>query len=294
MRGFGALLLLAALPGCGGSSSSGQLSFAFVVIADPHVFDSAAADRLQACVDWINSNRDTDSIELVFVAGDLGRPASARPVLDGLDVPYLPVIGDNVIQGGTENDFDVTFAPHYSSLVGVLDGFARQPTPVSNPDIGGQSHLQNFSFDHRGVRFVCLDWCTRTIGGPASESADLHDFSGGTWPWFEDEIRAGSVGPRERIVMVSHHPMHDLVGGYGAFNPAEMGRVEALTGLHGDWVYANFAGHYHFDWEETRSAGGYRAIITDATWDDENTFRLVRVFESSDSFSYETEIIVLP
>ncbi|MHC4223900.1 MAG: metallophosphoesterase family protein, partial [Planctomycetota bacterium] len=141
---------------------------------------------------------------------------------------------------------------------------------------------------------LCIDWCTRTIGGPASESADLHDFAGGTWPWFEDESRAGAQGPKECIVMVSHHPMHDLVGGYGSFALAEMERIEALTGSHGDWVYANFAGHYHFDWVETRSAGGYQVVITDATWDDENTFRLVRVFEDSDTFSYEREIVALP
>jgi hypothetical protein len=204
------------------------------------------------------------------------------------------VIGDNVIQGGTESDFDATFASHYSSLVGVLDDFARQPTPVANPDIGGPSHLQNFSFNHNGVRFLCIDWCTRTIGGPTNESADLHDFAGGTWPWFESEIRASAVGKRERIVMVSHHPMHDLVGGYGSFGPAEIGSIEALTGSHGEWVYGNFAGHYHFDWEETRSAGRYEVIVTDATWDDENTFRLVRVFENSDTLSYQREIVALP
>jgi hypothetical protein len=290
-----ALLSLACLPSCGGSSSDpGSFAFAFVVIADPHVFGAASADRLRACVDWVDANHLTEGIELVFVVGDLGIPLSAKQILDDLDIPYLPVIGDNVIQGGTEPDFEAAFQSHYDGLIGVLDNFARQPTPVFNPDIGADSHLQNFSFDHKGVHFVACDWCTRTVGGPLSETADLHDFSGGTWPWFESEIATHAVGTRERIVMVSHHPMHDFVGGAGSFGPGEIGVIEGLTAAHGDWVYANFAGHYHFDWAETRSDGKYELFITDATWDDRNTFRVVRVYESGTSFSYRQEIIALP
>jgi hypothetical protein len=269
--------------------------FSFVVIADPHLYGSQdAADRLAACVDWVNASRAAESIELVFVAGDLGsRLADAKALLDGLDVPHVPVIGDNSIQSGREVLFDEVFGPHYATLATTLENWSRAPVPVPNTEHGGESYFQNVSFDHRGVHFLGLDWCTRHVGGLEGEQADLHAMPGGTWPWFTNDLDACPKPRLENVVMVSHHPMHDLLGGAGAFSGAEMDLIEAYTKVYADHVYADFAGHYHFPWYEGENAGGFELYVTDATHDDDNTLRLVRVFDDGTRFTYEHEFVVL-
>ena len=75
--------------------------FSFAVFADPHVYggpSSENAQRLSRCVEWVNTHKDDEDklIELVFIVGDIGGNFStAKDILDGLTVPYLPIIGDN-------------------------------------------------------------------------------------------------------------------------------------------------------------------------------------------------------
>jgi hypothetical protein len=293
------LLLLGA---CGGNGAAPEAPsaathrFSFVVLADPHVFSEGdASDRLQACADWIAAEAQDEAIELVFVVGDLGSLRSrVAEILDALAMPWIPLIGDNVVQGGDEAGFDADLAPHYASLAGELAGWVRRPTPVTEPGTGRTLHLQNWAFDHGGLRFVGLDWCTRDTGQIVGEQADLHDFPGGTFPFFEAEIQAQAQGPGERIVMLSHHPMHDFAFGLGSFSGVEIDAIEAVTGAHAGHVYASFAGHYHVDQHEVRATGGYEVFVTDATWDDQNTLRLVRVLSDGAAFSYEHELVRLP
>jgi hypothetical protein len=39
--------------------------------------------------------------------------------------------------------------------------------------------------------------------------------------------------------------------------------------------------------------GGYTAWVTDATWDDENTLRVVSVYSNGERQRYEQELVVL-
>ena len=278
--------------------------FSFAVIADPHVTGNAASEnalRLANCVEWINANEEENLIELVAVVGDVAWAsglATAKQILDDLTVPYLPVIGDNEIQSGYEEGFDTTFAPQYDSLAGTLENWQRPATPVWNPEIGDVSYLQNFSFDHRGLHFMGIDWNTRTIGGLEGEQADLHDFEGGTFPWFTGDIEACNKEFGENIIMFSHHPMHVapvLPVEVAAFSPEEDGIVEAVTGGYGDHVYANLAGHYHVDWQEYRSVGQYEIYVTRAVHLGEETLiRLVRVYGDGEVFTYHEERIIIP
>ena len=276
--------------------------FSFAVIADPHLYGNPDYQaRAEAAVQWINDNRVEDDIELVFIVGDVawgsGKLDVAKTLFDGLEVPYLPLLGDNEIQAGDEAEFDDVFGPHYASMDGVLDNWQRAPTPVWNPERGQDSYFQNFSFDFMGVHFVGLDWCTRVIGGLEGEQADLHDFAGGTWQWFTDDIAAADKSFTENIVMLSHHPMHVapvLPIEVAAFSVAEDETVENFTGGYADNVYADLAGHYHVDFFETRSLGGYDLYVTEAIHLLDTNLRLVRVYSDGSNMTYHHERIVVP
>ncbi len=270
--------------------------FTFAVVADPHVVGEGHThlDRLTTVVGWLTAEADARAIELVLVVGDVAWGEGmepARAALDALPVPYVPLIGDNEIQSGQEEEYDQVFGPRFDALEPDFGAFERAPTPVWNPEHDQDSWFQNVTFEHRGVTFVGVDWAHRTTGSLLGESAELHDFDGGTWEHFVrwlDEV--ADDGPAESIVLASHHPMHLSPG---AFSMDEVDRIQGVTGPRRDAVYGNFAGHYHFDAEETSDDGSYEIFVTDATWDDEITLRLVEVWGNEATFEYRHELVVL-
>jgi len=337
---------------CGGLSFSQATgatgdSFSFVVLADPHVYGdlrSPSSQRLQQCVEWVNRNRQAYGIELTFVVGDIGfggngaHVQTAKTILDGLTVPYAPIIGDNdILTPEDEVHFANTFEPVYQSLAAnpQFSNWSRGPVRVWDPDVGVYDYLQNFAFEYRGVHFVCPDWCDReTITWPGHdpirrEDAELHDFPGGTWPWFTDYITHCSKTKFENIVMLAHHPMHTYKGAlaplasYGAFALAEFVQIRSfLNDPNHDYrpyVALAYAGHYHSDvyfpadMDPNRITingepfdpnvidpnclvrlPGYDLYITDAVWDDEVRLYLVQVTEQADGFSYVSTSLLVP
>jgi hypothetical protein len=286
---------LLALTGCPPPPPPNHL-FAYSVIADPHVYGGRQSDnaiKLSDCVDWINANRDDKRIELVFIVGDIGWGSgmtTAKNILDSLTIPYIPVIGDNEIQSGDETVFHTTYAPQYSYLATVLDNWKKAPAPVWNPEIEEYSYFQNFSFDYRDIHFAGLDWNARVIDVLLGELADLHNFSGGTFPWFMDDITTCQKSFAENVIMLTHHPMHTFPA---AFSTEEDERIETFTQTYGNYVYANFAGHYHISLHETRAVGQYELYITEATQFGLNNLGLVRVYNDGTAFSYHYENVIL-
>ncbi len=331
---------------CGGSlvwAAPGD-SFSFAVIADTHLEtadpNSDSYRRLQASVDWINRNRRQQGIDLVMVLGDIGyvdngrAVVAAKGILDGLAVPYVPLSGDNdTVTVADEVAFAATFEPVYQSLAAnpMFSNWQKAPAPVWNPGEEAWVSLQNFTFDYRGVHFVCADWCDRTTrtSSVRAEDADLHDFPGGTFPWFTETIGACSRDKLENILMFSHDPMHTLAGwleflaGYAGFAPAEFAQIDAfLRDPNHDtmsYVAQAFGGHYHFDTflpadldpnriqvggfgidPNTQSLDmfvplpGYDLSIIGATYLDPSPIGLVRVTEGQTSFSYQTTFLTVP
>jgi hypothetical protein len=267
--------------------------FSFAVLADPHITsDLERQDRLAAAVEWINASADAEQIELVFIVGDIGWDEGlpiARALLDELEMPYLPVIGDNEIHFGDEENFDAVFYDHYEALAGELEGWERGPVGTYNPDYDQTSWFQNFAFDYKGLRLVGLDWCSRDSNDLLSEFADLHDFEGGSMPFLRGEIGGLEAGPDENVLLFSHHPMH-----LGAFDDAEMEALTGLLGPVGERVAGAWAGHLHLNAEVEVPEAGYTAWVTDAVWDDENTVRVVSVEGNGERFAYSQELVILP
>jgi hypothetical protein len=269
--------------------------FTFVVIADPHITPGLEnQERLAAAVAWLNDHAAEHRLELAVVVGDVGWGGGlpiAKALLDELDVPYLPLIGDNEVHVGEAEVFGQVFGPVWEALADQVDGMVSTTTQVDDPVNGEPTWLYNVALGYRGLRFVGLDWSSRSEGVLLGESADLHDFEGGTWPWFEAEL--GEVEPfdAEDVLLFSHHPMHLSPAG---FDQAEMARIIGLTGPISGRVAGAWAGHLHLDYEERLPDAGYDVFVTDATWDDEVKVRLVEVWEADGRFTYEQELVLVP
>ncbi len=270
--------------------------FSFVVFADPHVTaDDEHADRLRTAVQWVNDNAEAEGIELLFIVGDIGwgdvGVDLASELLGALSIPWVPVLGDNEVQYGSEERFDAVFSLQYAALAEQFEGFDRAATPVDNPDYGTQSWFQDFGFDHRGLRLVGVDWNSRHIGGLEGEMADLHDFEGGSWEWLASDLEQHGEGASDSVVFFSHHPMHLSPG---AFDLEEIDLLDGLLAAYDDALYANFAGHYHVNGDEADPARPIEVHVTDAIWDDTLTLRQVDVTGNAAVTEYAHALVELP
>jgi hypothetical protein len=270
-----------------------EFQYTFAILADPHVTSSGEnLDRLGVAVDWINSVADERQVELVLVLGDVAWNSGLDIIveaLDELDMPYAAMIGDNEVASDDEEAFDTTFAPTYEALSADFDNWSRTVVPVHNPLADQDNWFSNFSFDHRGVHFVAVDWCARGAFGALSEVGDLHDFDGGSFQWFTADLAAMDATAADSVVMASHIPMH-----LGLLDLDELAQVEALLLQYEEQVYGQFAGHIHADAEVEESDGLWTVYVTDATWDDEVRVRLVEVSGNGLRFEYEHELVDVP
>jgi hypothetical protein len=259
----------------GGDPPEGPLEhqFSMVLVADPHVIGPGEhLDRLDAAVAWIEANREAMDLQLVVVLGDICWSEGfdeAHESLNQLSMPWVPVMGDNVIQTGGEATFHQTFEGQINHLEETLEGFEMAPTPVSNPEHGVESWLQNIAFDFGGIRFISADWSSRDIHTLWGETPDLHDFDGGT---------------NESVILLSHMPLFE---GLGGLTTDEATQAITLFDAHRDMVWANLAGHLHvntsMDWERA----GMEVHVTDATWDDVNAVRILDVSANEARFAFE-------
>ncbi len=267
--------------------------FAIAIIADPHVPGqpgSENARRLAACIDWITAHQEELRIELTLVVGDLIKDTvtwEAKEILDRLTIPYVPIFGDNEVHTN-EAFFATMYASHYNYLATIFENWRQAPSPIWNPQYEKYSYFQNISFDYKDIHFVGLDWCSRSSDILLGEQADLHDFEGGTLPWFMEDIATCQKRYGENIIMISHHPMHLSIG---AFTTEEDTVIENFTSTYGSYVYADLAGHYHVGSHETRPVGGYEIYITEASNFLLNTMALLRVYNDGQAFSYYYETI---
>ena len=265
--------------------------FSYAIIADPHVTGSGDHDaRLQAAVAETNARVASEGIELVFILGDIAWGDGydlAHAALEELTVPWVPVLGDNPIQVGEETGFEVAFSGQLDALADQVDGWERAPRPVYNPERDEDSWLQNARLDHKGVRFVAMDWNSRE-SGIIGETPDLHDFAGGSLPFLGAALESLPDGPDKRVVLLSHMAPFP---GPGGLMLDEQEKLIALLQPHTDAVWGNHAGHLHINSGMTWDALDIELVTTDATWDDLNTIRIVQVLSSAATFAYLDEII---
>jgi hypothetical protein len=285
-------------------------TFSFAIIADPHIdgnMDNKA--KLISAVDWLISNKEKKDIELVFIVGDIAwggyrsnrNLKIVRAIFDRLNnagIPYIPVIGDNEIQRRCEKEFDVIFKKQYQYLGKILEHWRKAPTPVN------EMYLQNFSFDYKGCHFVSCDFNSREKN---NEGGELHNFTGGSWPWFKKDIETCPKTKKESIVIITHIGMFRT--GFAAadeylFSQDEMDRIKGFLYDYREYVDSNYAGHIHQNWNSVVWSGLFTKIyhvrITDEPWHGQQwpeandkgiTIRLVQVNSDGNEVSYIQQLV---
>jgi hypothetical protein len=270
-------------------------AFAFVILADLHITDEGELyQKSVAAVQWLNAHAAERNIQVVLVLGDIGYGegvARSRDLLNQLSMPYVPIIGDNEFHHGDQELFDQVFSANDATVTQVLSNYQRVPAPTT--DAGGTKYwFQSVAFDLGGVRFLGVDTGPRNDGKITGEQGDLHDFPGGTWPWFAQQIQNLGARPDESVVLFSHNPLHLFPGG---LDVNEMAKVNALVGPVGNLVYGAFGGHYHFDWQDVQKDAGYETFVTASPWAGETVrLRLVTVTGQGDHFAYAHELVDVP
>jgi hypothetical protein len=284
-------------------------TFSFVVIADPHIDGNAnRKDNFENTVNWIIENKKENDIELVFVLGDIAWGGSkrnrnlavAKQILDRLNnagIPYIPVMGDNEVQTRCERQFQNVFEPQFQFLSKTFKNWQKAPVKPYG------MCLQNFSFDYKDCHFVCPDFNPRKTG---HEGGELHDFPGGTWPWFKNDIENCSKSRKENIVIMTHIGMFrtgfDVSDQY-LFSKEQMKKIKRFLFNYREYVDSNYAGHLHQNWNMVVWSGLFIPIyyvrITDETWydtqwpetnDQELTVRLVQVNNDGPKITFHQHI----
>jgi len=284
-------------------------TFSFAVLADPHLNgDLDHKDKLQTTVDWIISNKTDEDIELVFVLGDIawGGPRQnrnlkiAKEILDRLnnvEIHYIPIIGDNEVHAGYEKEFQEVFEKQFQYLSGTFQNWQKAPLPVKG------RYLQNFSFDYKGCHFVCADFVSREA---ADESGELHDYAGGSWQWFKNDIEHCDKPKKENIVIMTHIGMFRTGFQFAdqyLFSESQMNKIKLFLYDYRDNIDSNYAGHIHQNWYAMvwsgLFVGFYHIRVTDETWydtewpennDQELTIRLVQVNNDGPKISYHQHL----
>jgi len=287
-------------------------TFSFAVIADPHINGNQDHKaKFETVVNWIISNKDSKDIELTFVLGDIAWGGSrsnrnlgtAKKILDRLDkngITYIPVIGDNEVQYGCEKEFQEVFRPHFKILSGRLENWRKAPAPIAG------RYFQNFSFDYKGCHFACPDFISRKAGG---EGGELHDFAGGSWPWFRSDIERCPKAGKENIVIMTHIGMFNTGLKFAdrfVYSGSDMDKIKSFLGGYKDNVDSNYAGHLHLNWYvpvwSELFVPLYHVRVTDETWskiqwpeikDPGLTVRWVQVDNSSPKISYNQNIEII-
>ena len=285
-------------------------NFSFAILADPHITcNETKIDQINSAVNWIVSNKEATKIELVFVLGDIawgacGQERSlvvAKRILDQLNeagILYVPVIGDNEVQTTSTKEFYSTFEPQYKKLAELFPQFRSKITFVED------KYLCSFSFDYKECHFICPDFLSRV---PGNEGGDLHDYEGGTWPWFINDIKTAPKTKQENIVIMTHiglfHTGFSFFDQF-LFSGEQINKIKENLYPYRSHVASNYAGHIHMNWYAAVSAGLnekiYDVWITDECWRDTThgdysiTVRWVEVDTSNETITYLQHLEILP
>ena len=217
--------------------------------------------------------------------------------MNNAGISYIPLIGDNEVQTGCQKEFSDVFKEQYQYLSEVLENWQKAPFLIDG------KYLQNFSFDYKDCHFICADFASRKAG---NEKGELHDFTGGTWPWFKNDIENCSKSKKENIVIMTHIGMFRTgfqVADQFLFSKSKMKKIKKFLYPYREYIDSNYAGHIHQNWHAVVFSDWFTTLyhvrVTDETWydtrwpasnDHELTVRWVHVNNSGSTILYDQHI----
>jgi hypothetical protein len=249
--------------------------------------DYPLTDRLTIIVNWVNAHKESDNIDFVVVLGDISDTGEksefikARDILNGLNVPYIPLIGNHDIwpytqQVGTTDtwrqeyywrDKRTTKAPYAT----VNPDYSKTRPPMGDlffdevfwqqnsinlqriENLFGSSftrqsdpveyeYIQNYEFTYKGIKFIALDLIDRN---PAEDTQS----SNGVLHSDTEQWLTTNLAINEPTVLFSHHAIETSLGGSislpGSKGTDGVERIYDIIQESGCNLLANFAGHNH-------------------------------------------------
>jgi parallel beta-helix repeat protein len=209
--------------------------------------DYYLTERLKKAVEWINDNKTKYNFKFVVVLGDISDSGEyselkkAKNILDNLEIPYVPVIGNHDIWPYTdEEEFNPSYLRYFEPV--FRDAFEKL---ANNPDFNfewqpDRGDLVNYRFTYNGMRFIVLDCVSREhvfFGHGVWPGAVLHDK---TKEWLNQ-----SLLENEPAVIFSHHPITLKIPGFiEAFEGKDLEDIARIIQDKNSKVW-NFAGHVH-------------------------------------------------
>lgn len=306
-----------------------EYSFTFVHITDIHIGEGQgdygtlgylndtmpegdvgySAIRLRRAVNWINENAVENDIHFVTVTGDItdsGEKSEfdkAKEILDALEIPYLPTIGNHDIWPYVAYEFEAEYAygdsvmaeifkDTYNNAANFFDDWndGTRLSRVYNPESDHEHYHQNFSFSYKGIGFLAFDFNPRYHVKKAEPGigaeARLNDFAGGTYEWLLNTIETHPKRGQKNLILMTHQPPHrDIAALFNGlplldFDKMSKDLLQFRESL-GLWL----AGHVHRNMNySVRTIGGGMKIInvreTAANKEFENgLFTLVHVYK---------------
>jgi|GEM_PF-1686310 len=266
-----------------------QYKFSFVHLTDIHIGEGAgdygtpgylndtmpagdvgySAERLRYAVNWINAHAKERGITFVLVTGDITDSGErsefekAKEILDALEIPYVPTIGNHDIWPYVRYQNEAPYAYGDSIMAEIFkDTYERAKvffdnwndgtrlTRVFNPESGMEHYHQNFSFEYQGFGFLAFDFNPRyhvrkEEPGIGAE-ARLNDFSGGTFEWLLNTLENYPNKKKKNIFLLTHQPPHrDPIA---LFNGLPFSQYEKMTNelvRFKDHLALWMAGHVH-------------------------------------------------
>ncbi len=245
-----------------------------------------SAERLRKAVNWINQNAAARNIKFVLVTGDITDSGErsefekAKEILDALEIPYIPTIGNHDIWPYVRYQDEAPYAYGDSIMAEIFkDTYEKgkqffdhwddgtRLTRVYNPESKEYHYHQNFSFAYQGFGFLAFDFNPRyhvrkEEPGVGAE-ARLNDFENGTYPWLLNAIQNHPVKGDKNLILLTHQPPHrDIAALFNGLPLLDQDRMTRDLLKFSDHLGLWLAGHVHRNMNYSlRTIGGGVKVI---------------------------------